>query len=147
MGPESSGVKVKDLAQEGLILVTIFEAELSAITFCCAPEQPILVRQETRPGRRLVARALGYGIRLSRVLTVPSAGSLIGRGVIGDDGPDAPGYPLTSAVSTSGQLRSVGNRSQLACLGMRRARRNGLDPENVGLTGHDDSGRVGSVAQ
>jgi hypothetical protein len=41
MGPESSRVTVKDLAQEGLIIVTIFEAELSAVTFPCAPEQPI----------------------------------------------------------------------------------------------------------
>jgi hypothetical protein len=40
---------MKDLAQEGLILVTISEAELSAITFRCAPEQPIPIRQETRP--------------------------------------------------------------------------------------------------
>lgn len=37
MGPESSRVKVKDLAQAGLILMTIFEAELCAITFRCAP--------------------------------------------------------------------------------------------------------------
>jgi hypothetical protein len=47
MGPESSGVKVKDLAQKGLIIMTIFEAELSAITFHCAPEQPIPMRRET----------------------------------------------------------------------------------------------------
>jgi hypothetical protein len=49
MGPESSRVKVKDLAQEGLILMTIFEAELSAITFHCAPEQPVPIRQENAP--------------------------------------------------------------------------------------------------
>jgi hypothetical protein len=43
MGPESSRVKVKDLAQQGLSLMTIFEAELFSITFRCAPEQPIPV--------------------------------------------------------------------------------------------------------
>jgi hypothetical protein len=58
MGPESSRVKVKDLAQEGLILMTIFEAELSAITFHCAPEQPVPIRQETCPGCWLSARLL-----------------------------------------------------------------------------------------
>jgi hypothetical protein len=58
MGPESSRVKVKAIAQASLILMTIFEAELSAITYHCAPEQPIPIRQETCPGRWLTARLL-----------------------------------------------------------------------------------------
>jgi hypothetical protein len=67
MGSESSRVKVKDLAQQGLILMTIFEAELSAITFHCAPEQPVPIRQETCPGRWLTARLLRLRDQIYRV--------------------------------------------------------------------------------
>lgn len=140
MGPESSWVKVKDLAQEGLILMTIFEAELSAITFHCAPEQPIPSRPETCPGRRLVARALGYGIRFiglrrclpSRHRSAPGPRK---TRAIGHGGLDALRHPVGRGVSSSGQIpRSSAAPSHQVAAGrrveqQRRARRNSLDPE------------------
>ena len=78
MGPESSWVKVKDLAQEGLILMTIFEAELFTITTAVPPSSQYPLDRKYAPAAGWLLGFLGYGIRFARWRTVPSTALTIG---------------------------------------------------------------------